>query len=258
MMMIFRGDRLLLRDGGVYSPSVPPELQPLVIGNSVGLPEIWQELPPWSEVNDAADSAAVLDAFEWADLREVWRRCGDETFARAGTVFQYMNWLRSTRFCSRCAAPMSPRAEDRGLACSGCDCGNIVYAPLHPAVIVAVERDGKLLLAHNARMPAKRYSVLAGFVEPGESLEHTIEREIMEEAGIGVEEVRYFGSQSWPFPCSLMLGFTARWKSGELRTDGVELDDAGWFAPEEFPDIPPSLSISRKLIDDFARRHSRK
>jgi len=260
-MMIFKGDKLLLRGGEVYYKVVPPELQPMVIGNSTGLPEVWQDLPPWSEVNNAAGSTAassVSGAFEWADLREIWRRCGDETFARAGTVYQYMNWLRNTRFCSRCAAPMSPRTEDKGLGCFNRDCGNIVYAPLHPAVIVAVERDGKLLLAHNARMPAKRYSVLAGFVEPGESLERTVEREIMEEAGIGVEEVRYFGSQSWPFPCSLMLGFTARWKSGELRADGVELDDAGWFAPEEFPDIPPSLSISRKLIDDFAKRHSRK
>jgi NAD+ diphosphatase len=121
-------------------------------------------------------------------------------------------------------------------------------------VIVAVERDGKLLLAHNTRMPSRRYSVIAGFVEPGESLEQTVRREIMEEVGIEVQDVRYFGSQPWPFPCSLMLGFTARWKNGDLCPDGVELDDAGWFAPNEFPDIPPALSISRKLIDDFARR----
>jgi NAD+ diphosphatase len=103
-------------------------------------------------------------------------------------------------------------------------------------------------------MPQKRYSILAGFVEPGESLERTIEREIMEEAGIEVDNVCYFGSQSWPFPCSLMLGFTARWKSGELRPDGEELSDAGWFAPDEFPEIPSSVSISRRLIDDFVKR----
>jgi NAD+ diphosphatase len=103
-------------------------------------------------------------------------------------------------------------------------------------------------------MPAKRYSILAGFVEPGESLEQTIEREIMEEVGIEVQDIRYFGSQPWPFPCSLMLGFTARWKKGELHPDGEELNSAGWFASDEFPEIPPSLSISRKLIDDFARR----
>ena len=229
-------------------PSVPSWLQPGVVGSSIELPEAWR-LPPWSEVDDALDAP---DTLEWVDLREVWSRWGDEAFARAGVAYQYMNWLRSTRFCSRCAAPMSPRTEDKGLYCSGC--GRVVYAPLHPAVIVAVERDGKLLLAHNSRMPQKRYSILAGFVEPGESLERTIEREIMEEAGIEVDNVCYFGSQSWPFPCSLMLGFTARWKSGEPRPDGVELSDAGWFAPDEFPDIPPSISISRRLIDDFVRR----
>jgi NAD+ diphosphatase len=85
-------------------------------------------------------------------------------------------------------------------------------------------------------------------------LEQTVEREIMEEVGIEVEDIRYFGSQPWPFPCSLMLGFVARWKEGDLRPDGVELNDAGWFLPEDFPDIPPGLSISRRLIDDFARR----
>jgi len=256
-MLIFKGDKLLAgaeKKPESHSPSDLPELRLRAIGSSLDLPEVWHDLPPWSEVG--AGDPDVFDTFEWIDLREVWRRWGDEAFARAGTAYQYMNWLRNARFCSRCAASMSPRTEDKGLSCSRCE--NLVYAPLHPAVIVAVERSGKLLLAHNARMPVKRYSVLAGFVEPGESLEHTIEREVKEEVGIEVEEVRYFGSQSWPFPCSLMLGFTARWKSGELRADGVELVDAGWFAPGEFPDIPPPLSISRKLIDDFVRRCSEK
>jgi NAD+ diphosphatase len=198
--------------------------------------------------------AEVEQAAEWVDLRGVWQRWGEEMFARTGTAYQYMNWLRHARFCSSCGAPLSPREEERGLRCG--NCGRVTYAPLHPAVIVAVERDGKLLLAHNTRMPSGRYSVIAGFVEPGESLERTVRREIMEEVGIEVRDIRYFGSQPWPFPCSLMLGFTARWERGELRPDGVELDAAGWFAPDadDFPDIPPGLSISRKLIDDFARR----
>ena len=256
-MLIFKGNNLLVEAGKGKKPEIDslssfPEFKPRVVGSSLNLPEVWQTLPPWSEVDD---SFTAPDAFEWIDLREVWRRWGDEVFARAGVAYQYMNWLRDAQYCSRCAAPMSPRTEDRGLACSSCN--KIIYAPLHPAVIVAVERDGKLLLAHNASMPVRRYSVLAGFVEPGESLEQTVQREIMEEVGIEVEGVRYFGSQSWPFPCSLMLGFTARWKSGELRPDGEELKDAGWFAPGELPDnIPLGVSISRNLIDDFVRRHS--
>ncbi|MDD3918042.1 MAG: NAD(+) diphosphatase, partial [Synergistaceae bacterium] len=115
----------------------------------------------------------------------------------------------------------------------------------------AVVRDGKLLLAHGTRFPSGRYSVLAGFVEPGESLEETVEREIFEEVGIKVKDIAYFGSQPWPFPHSLMLGFTARWASGEIVPDGVEIGDADWFTPENMPEIPPSISISRKLIDHW-------
>ena len=253
-MIIFKGDKLLAVEGKSpesHSPCGLSELRMRVLASSLDMPETWRDLPSWSEVDDA-----IADSFEWIDLREVWHRWGEEIYTRAGVAYQYMNWLRNSRFCSRCAAAMSPRTEDKGLVCS--ECGRVVYAPLHPAIIVAVERDGKLLLAHNTRMPVKRYSVLAGFVEPGESLEQTVAREIMEEVGIEVEDVRYFGSQSWPFPCSLMLGFTARWKSGELRPDGTELNDAGWFAPDEFPEIPPSISISRKLIDDFTSRHLRR
>jgi NAD+ diphosphatase len=132
----------------------------------------------------------------------------------------------------------------------------VYYAPIHPAVIVAIEREGKLLLAHNKQMPEGRYSVLAGFVEPGESLERTVRREVMEEVGIEINGLRYFGSQSWPFPCSLMIGFTAHWLRGEVTPDGTELSDARWFAPDEFPDIPPGMSISRRLINNFAAQRT--
>ncbi|MDR2527709.1 MAG: NAD(+) diphosphatase [Synergistaceae bacterium] len=242
-MLVFKGDNLLVGDEGPDG-ALRKGLS-RVTRDSRNLPEVWQEAPAWCEVEDAPDD------LEWADLRAVWARWGDEVFARAGTAYQYMNWLRSSRFCSACGAPLSPKRDERGLVCASC--GRVTYAPLHPAIIVAVERDGKLLLARNTRMPQKRYSVLAGFVEPGESLEQAIAREVMEEVKIEIGEIRYFGSQPWPFPCSLMLGFTARWKGGELCPDGVELDDAGWFSPNEFPDIPPALSIARKLIDNFTR-----
>jgi NAD+ diphosphatase len=246
-MLIFKDDNLLVQ-GETFDFDVLPPFH--ILRNSLDLPSAWQTVTPWCEVDSERDAHGA----EWINLRFVWQRWGEEAYARAGTAYQYMNWLRHSRFCSDCGGRMSPNKEDKGLRCA--DCGRVIYAPLHPAIIVAVERDGKLLLAHNTRMPDKRYSILAGFVEPGESLEQTIEREVMEEVGIEVQDIRYFGSQSWPFPCSLMLGFTARWKRGELHPDGVELNDAAWFAPGEYPDIPPSLSISRKLIDDFARRMS--
>jgi NAD+ diphosphatase len=245
-ILVFRGDKLLVRDG-VFEFAEPPAN---VLRSSLALSPVWREAALWCEVAEPCPPELKFE--EWIDLRAVWHRWGDEAFARAGTAYQYMNWLRLFRFCSRCGAPLTPKTEERGLECGAC--GRVTYAPLHPAIIVAIEKEGKLLLAHNTRMPGRRYSILAGFVEPGESLERTIAREVMEEAGIEVRDIRYFGSQSWPFPCSLMLGFTAQWSGGEIRPDGVELDDAGWFAPDEFPDIPPSLSISRRLIDDFAAR----
>ncbi len=244
-MLLFKGDKLLIQGENYDAAAYPSRC----LRSSADLPNIWKDTTPWCEVDEGESFAEGSD---WADLRSVWQRWGDEAFARAGTAYQYMNWLRHARFCSSCAAPLRPKEEDKGLLCEGC--GRVLYAPLHPAVIVAVEREGKLLLAHNSRMAAKRYSVLAGFVEPGETLEHTVAREIMEEVGIEVQDIRYFGSQSWPFPCSLMLGFTARWKSGELRPDGFELDEADWFAPDRLPEIPQSISISRRLIDDFVER----
>ena len=119
-----------------------------------------------------------------------------------------------------------------------------------------VERDGKALLARYARFKRPFFSTLAGFVEVGETLEHAGAREVAEEAGIAVENIRYFGSQPWPFTGSLMIGFTAAWASGELVADSTELADAGWFAADKLPIVPPRLSIARELIDDFVRRRA--
>jgi NAD+ diphosphatase len=127
---------------------------------------------------------------------------------------------------------------------------------LSPAIIVLVERDGRALLARNARFPRPFFSTLAGFVEVGETLEDAVEREIEEEAGILVTDVRYFGSQPWPFTGSLMIGFTAKWAAREIAADSSEIAEAGWFSPDKLPaNIPPRLSIARELIDDFVRQH---
>lgn len=245
-MLIFKGNKILVRDG-----TMDLERPGEALRCSLSLPAPWQELEAWCEVDEDFDAAGG----EWLDLRSLWGRYGDGPFARAGAAWQYMDWWRSVRLCSSCGEALVPSGEDRGRRCPGC--GRTFYAPLHPAIIVAVERDGRLLLAHNRRMPKGRFSVLAGFVEPGESIEETVGREVREEVAVEVQDIRYFGSQSWPFPCSLMLGFTARWLSGELRPDGVELDEAGWFAPEDIPqNIPDRISISRRLIDHFIATHA--
>lgn len=248
-MLIFQGDRVLAARDALADPEERPSS---ALRCSLDFPRPWQELTPWCEVDEAFQPPA---GSEWLGLRQVWGTFGDGPFARAGAAWQYMSWWRNVRLCSFCGAPLVPRQEDRGRRCV--ECGRTFYAPLSPAIITAIEREGKLLLAHNLNMPAGRFSVLAGFVEPGETLEQTVSREVMEEVSIEVQDIRYFGSQSWPFPCSLMLGFTARWKGGELRPDGVEIEEAGWFAPQDIPKgIPNSASISRRLIDHFIATHS--
>ncbi|HEY5945863.1 MAG TPA: NAD(+) diphosphatase, partial [Kofleriaceae bacterium] len=146
-------------------------------------------------------------------------------------------------------------AVERVRTCARCGYG--AYPRLSPAVIMLVEREGRALLARNARFSLPFFSTLAGFVEVGETLEQAVAREVAEEAGVAIEDIRYFGSQPWPFTGSLMIGFTARWASGEIEADATEIADADWFAPDALPPVPPKLSIARELIDDFVRRHTR-
>lgn len=185
-------------------------------------------------------------------LRQLFGALPDEAFAVAGRALGLTAWDRDHRCCGRCGGPTVRSARERARSCAGC--GLAAYPRLSPAVIVLVERDGRCLLARNARTRMPFFSTLAGFVEVGETLEDCVHREIGEEAGITVTDVRYFGSQPWPFTGSLMVGFTARWAGGELVPDPEELADAGWFAPDALPLVPPPLSIARALIDDFVRR----
>lgn len=185
-------------------------------------------------------------------LRQLFGALTDDEFGVASRALGLTAWDRDHRFCGRCGGPTERSARERVRTCAGC--GHTAYPRLSPAVIVLVERDGRCLLARNARTRMPFFSTLAGFVEVGETLEDCVHREIREEAGIAVADVRYFGSQPWPFTGSLMVGFTARWAGGELVPDPEEIADAGWFAPDALPVVPPPLSIARALIDDFVRR----
>lgn len=187
-------------------------------------------------------------------LRQLFGVLSDEEFGIAGRALGLTAWDRDHRFCGRCGSPTERSTRERVRTCTAC--GHASYPRLSPAVIVLVERDGRCLLARNARTKMPFFSTLAGFVEVGETLEQTVAREIREEAGIEVTDIEYFGSQPWPFTGSLMIGFTARWASGDIVEEPEEILEAGWFAPDELPVIPPKLSIARELIDDFVRRHS--
>jgi len=186
-------------------------------------------------------------------LRQLFGVLREDEFAVAMLALGVTSWDRDHRFCGRCGHATEPSPKERLRTCTSC--GHGAYPRISPAVIALIERDGKALLARNARTQMPFYSTLAGFVEVGESLEQCLRREIREEAGIEITDIRYFGSQSWTFSNSLMVGFTATWASGELHEDPTEIADARWFGPDELPHVPPKLSIARELIDDFARRH---
>jgi NAD+ diphosphatase len=193
-------------------------------------------------------------------LREMFARVDGTTAALSGRALQILNWERDHQFCSRCGTPMRARGDERARACPSCRFTS--YPPVSPAVMVLVTRGRELLLARKSEWVPGRYSAIAGFVEPGEMLEDTVARETREEVGVEIGELRYFGSQPWPFPHSLMVAFTAEYAGGELRPDGVEIEEAAWFDAESLPGLPPSVSISRRLITtvaaDLARRIPRR
>jgi NAD+ diphosphatase len=180
-------------------------------------------------------------------LRKLWGALDEDLFFAAGRAMQIALWAQTHRFCGRCGA--GTRC-DEGERCARCPrCGLASYPRISPAIIVLVRRGEEALLARSPRLPAGYYSTLAGFVDVGESLEETLAREVREEVGVEVKNPRYFGSQSWPFPHSLMLGFMAEYAGGAIAVDGDEILDAGWFRADALPQVPPPLSIARKLID---------
>ncbi len=200
---------------------------------------------------EVAPDAEAPEGYEFRDLRGLWD--ADEDFFRvAGRAKQIVEWNRTHRFCGRCGAQTVPGKEELAKECP--NCGMVFYPRLSPAAIMLVHRGEEVLLARSPHFPPGMYSALAGFVEPGESIEETIRREVREEVGVEVGTVRYFGSQPWPFPNSLMIGFIAEYAGGELRI-GVpeEIEDAGWYRADDLPLLPPKVSIARAMIDAFVR-----
>ena len=198
------------------------------------------------------DVGVLADGFELRGIFDLLGFLEDGLLIVGGCATQLIRWDRSHAYCGQCGRPTENKADERVKICP--DCGLSCYPRLSPAVIVAVVKDDRLLLGTSARFRADFWSVLAGFVEPGETPEECVVREVREEVGILVKNVRYFGSQPWPFPDSLMLGFTAEYANGEITIDQAEITDAKWFAAEDLPKIPPKLSIARSLIDWFLER----
>lgn len=186
------------------------------------------------------------------DLRALFGVLEESLIWIAGRANQLVNWNQIHRYCGSCGEPTEFKTDERAKICPQCGLTN--YPRLSPAVIVAVLKNDHILLGRNKRFKLPFYSVLAGFVEPGETLEECVKREIREEVGITVKNIRYFGSQPWPFPDSLMIAFTADYAGGNIYIDGSEIIDAAWFKKDNLPQIPPRISIARQLIDWFVQQ----
>ena len=197
----------------------------------------------------AADCDADTDLPDgWAalSLRALFGQLSEAEYGLAGYASQMLYWQRTSGFCPVCGHRTEAKDGDWGRRCP--NCGHVAYPHVTPATLILVHDGPRLLLAHKPGW-GNRYSILAGFVEPGESLEDCVRREVREEVGVELAELSYAGSQPWPYPHQLMVGFTAQYAGGDIQVDGEELDQADWFTRETLPELPPAVSLSRQMID---------
>lgn len=187
------------------------------------------------------------DGWVWTPFRSLIGSIVQPSWHPAAKALALLNWRAATRYCGRCGAPNGDKPDELARWCPAC--GAISYPRISPAVLAVVRRDDEILLARNAMNKTGMWSILAGFVEPGETLEACVRREVLEEVSVEVEVRGYLGSQPWPFPDQLMVGMLATWLSGELEPDGVEIAEAGWFGHDDHPPLPMHGSLSRALID---------
>lgn len=254
LWFLFRGFRLLLCRGELPCLTSPDEA-----GLSLARRQFLGYLNDGSQAvpcycGELEDDAVLPDGCTLENLRALYATLDETIFWLAGRAVQIVDWDRNHQYCGRCGRRTIPHASERAKVCPDCELTN--YPRLSPAVIVRVQRmtpDGpEILLARAKRFPSTTmFSVLAGFVETGETLEECVEREIFEETGISVRNIHYFGSQPWPFPNSLMVAFTADYADGTLTADPQELEEAAWFSADALPLVPSPPSIANRLISTW-------
>lgn len=186
-------------------------------------------------------------------LRELLTQMPAADFQHVAQAWQYALFLRTHRFCGQCGSRMDKVQWEMAMHCHTCQ--HRSYPRVSPCIIVAIRHGNKILLAQGERQKQSGYySTLAGFVESGESLEQAVHREVKEEVGVQVKNLEYYGSQPWPFPHSLMMGYLAEYDSGDIKVDGHEIIDAKWFDFDELPNVPPKFSIAGHLIEETQKR----
>ena len=223
-------------DGGIIQPIADWPSGAVALGEWQGAP-----IAVFGE-NGSAD---------WPAARQWLHTLPRDQFPLLSSALQVLKWLRDHRFCGRCGKRMKRLEHGFAMHCTGCQ--HRSYPRISPCIITLITRGREMLLARSPRFGPGMYSTLAGFIEAGESAEEAVRREVHEEVGVEVGRVSYFQSQSWPFPHSFMLGYYAEYAGGDITIDGVEIEDAQWFTPEDLPGLPPKFSISHALIDNFLR-----
>ena len=243
--LFFRG-QLLVREEDIGLPDA-------ALVERLGLPE--RNLQPLGLLDGRYcrtgwfDAEPVLPAgYAWRGLRSLFGAIGEPLLAVAGRAAQIAEWARTHRFCGACGSGTALAAGERCFKCV--NCGHMAYPRISPAMMVLIRKGDSVLMALHQAPAVQRFVPLAGFLEAGESIEEAIHREVFEEVGLRVHNLRYFASQSWPFPHSLMLAFTADYLDGEIRVDTSEIAEARWFGPDdEWPERVPQISISSMLVD---------
>ncbi|TGC08759.1 NAD(+) diphosphatase [Methanolobus halotolerans] len=196
-------------------------------------------------IDDLTENKSVV--FE--DIRKLPGIIGETVAAIAGRAVHLLEWDKNTLYCGHCGSGTLWKSDERAKECT--ECGLLFFPKISPAIIVMIEKDNKILMARSPHFPPNRYGLIAGFVEPGESIEEAVVREVIEEVGIRIRGISYFGSQPWPYPDSLMIAFTAKYLEGEIRFNDGEIEEADWFSYDEIPHLPGNTSISGKLVEHF-------
>jgi NAD+ diphosphatase len=246
LSFIFHAGRLLLREADLSLPDAAAvaslELDPQAL-QPVGLLDGRYCQAGWVD-----DEARAPAGYGWRSLRALFSELDESLLGVAARASQVAEWARTHRFCGACGSGTARLAGERCFKCT--NCGHMAYPRISPAMMVLIRKGDSVLLALHTQSPVKRYVPLAGFLEAGESIEEAVHREVFEEVGLRVHNLRYFGSQSWPFPHSLMIAFTADYLDGEIRTDPNEILEARWFGPnDEWPERVPHVSVSSVLVD---------
>lgn len=241
---ITKGDPPKIFSYGTPEPGGPGGLAEY-LGHRGAVPVYAAEIP----VGASLPEGCVLSG-----VKELYGRVPDDDLAIASFAVRMITFAKTTRFCGRCGHATVPVLTERAKKCP--TCGLVLYPRISPAILALITKGDEILLARSPRFPPGMFSLVAGFVEPGETLEHAVAREVKEEVGISVKNLRYIASEPWPFPDSLMLAFVAEYAGGEITIDENEIEEAGWFTLKNLPQLPAQISLSRALIDWWREKNT--